>query len=137
MAARQTEDAVARRFGLSDALQLHRPGFRRNTDAGALARVQQAYTAYDAADAQAYKQTGEYNEYGGGEPRNTGSGAPGRGTGAPAGAYPLSAGEGSACTIDGRSGVLVRQGNWLVCQPRSQDAGLDASKPPTRPTMNG
>jgi hypothetical protein len=51
----QTEDAVARRFGLTDAMQLHRPGFRRNTDAGALARVQQAYTDAETADANAWK----------------------------------------------------------------------------------
>ena len=49
------EDAVARRFGLSDALQLHRPGFRRNTDVAALARVQQAYTDAETADANAWK----------------------------------------------------------------------------------
>jgi hypothetical protein len=63
-AAQQTEDAIARRFGLSDGLQLHRPGFRRVTDAAALARVQQAYTAYDAADAQAYKH-GQPSDAGG------------------------------------------------------------------------
>jgi len=45
-------------------LQLHRPGFRRVTDAAALARVQQAYTAYDAADAQAYKH-GQPSDAGG------------------------------------------------------------------------
>ena len=36
-AAQQTEDAVARRFGLSDARQLHRPGFRYNTDSAGAA----------------------------------------------------------------------------------------------------
>jgi hypothetical protein len=54
-ALHQTEDAVARRFGLSDAQQLHRPGFRRNTDVAALARVQQAYADAEAADANAWK----------------------------------------------------------------------------------
>ncbi len=54
-ALHQTEDAVARRFGLSDAQQLHRPGFRRNTDVAALARVQQAYTDAEIADANAWK----------------------------------------------------------------------------------
>ena len=38
-AAQQTEDAVARSFGLSDGLALHRPGFRRVTDAAALERT--------------------------------------------------------------------------------------------------
>ncbi len=56
-AAQQTEDAVARRFGLTDALQLHRPGFRRNTDAAALERVRQAYNDAEAADANAWKAT--------------------------------------------------------------------------------
>src|SRR6476646_4151800 len=59
----QTADAVARRYGLSDAIQLRRPGFRRNTDAGALERSRAAYAAYDAADAVAYKQVRDYNEY--------------------------------------------------------------------------
>lgn len=45
----QTADAQARKFGLQDALQLHRPGFRYNTDAAARTRIAQAYEAYDAA----------------------------------------------------------------------------------------
>jgi len=118
----QTEDAVAHRFGLEDGLQLHKPGFRRVTDAAALERVQQAYNDYDAADAAAYKQTRDYEEHTGGDPTRTGAGAPAKGSGAPQGAYPLSAGAGTACRIDGAAGVLVRQGNWLVCKPRRQDA---------------
>jgi hypothetical protein len=54
-ASQQTEDAVARRFGLSDGLQLHKPGFRRVTDAAALERVQQAYANVDAAAANAWR----------------------------------------------------------------------------------
>jgi hypothetical protein len=87
--------------------------------------MQQAYTAYDAADAAAYKQTRDYNEFAGAEPRNTGSGAPAKGYGnPPPGAQPYSAAaEGTSCSIDGTAGSLVRQGNWLVCRPtRSQDA---------------
>jgi hypothetical protein len=124
----QTADARARQFGLTDALQFHRPGFRRNTDAAALARARQAYAAYDAADAAAYKQTRDYSEHTGGDPDRTGTGAPGRGSNAPAGAYPLSAGEGTACTINGAAGTLVRQGNSLVCQPRraTDAAAFDA-----------
>ena len=127
-AAQQTEDAVARRFGLTDGLQLHKPGFRRVTDAAALERVQQAYNAYDAADAAAYKQTRDYNEHTGGDPDRTGAGAPAKGAGAPQGAYPLSAGEGTSCTINGAAGVLVRQGDWLVCNPRraTDAAAFDA-----------
>src|SRR6476469_190635 len=51
----QTADAVARRFGLSDAMQLHKPGFRRNTDVAALERTRQAYAAAETADANAWK----------------------------------------------------------------------------------
>jgi hypothetical protein len=40
----------------------------------------------------------------------------------PAGAYPLSAGEGSVCAINGAPGHLAREGNWLVCRPTSSDA---------------
>ena len=125
----QTQDAVARRFGLTDGLQLHRPGFRRVTDAAALERVQEAYRAYDSADAAAYKQTRDYNEHTGGDPTRTGAGAPNRGSGAPPGSYPYSAAaEGTSCTVNGAAGVLVRQGNWLVCKPRSQDAAAFDSK---------
>ena len=53
----QTADAQARTFGLQDALQLHRPGFRYNTDAAARTRIAQAYEAYDAADTNAWKAT--------------------------------------------------------------------------------
>ena len=40
---------------LSDALQLHRPGFRRTTDAAALARVEQAYADADIESANAWR----------------------------------------------------------------------------------
>jgi hypothetical protein len=40
----------------------------------------------------------------------------------PAGAYPLSSGEGTACTINGAPGRLVREGEWLVCKPTRTDA---------------
>ena len=125
IAATNTEDAVARRFGLTDGLQLHRPGFRRVTDAAALERSRQAYAAYDAADAVVYKPA-ERTVHTGGNKDYTGAGAPGRGSGAPPGSYPLSSGEGSACTINGAPGTLVRNGAWLECR---QDAmGLDAKQ---------
>jgi hypothetical protein len=54
-AAQQTQDAVARKFGLSDALQFHRPGFRRNTDAAALERILQAYADAEIEAANAWK----------------------------------------------------------------------------------
>ena len=54
-ALQQTEDAVARRFGLQDGLQLHRPGFRYNTDSAALARTRQAYADADQEAANAWR----------------------------------------------------------------------------------
>jgi len=47
-----------------------------------------------------------------------------RGDAAPAGAYPYrTAAEGTPCTVNGRPGTLVREGNYLVCKPTaSQDA---------------
>ena len=126
-AAQQTEDAAARRFGLQDGLQLHKPGFRRNTDAAALERVQEAYAAYDAADSVAYKQP---REFGGDEPRLTGAGAPGRGSGAPAGAYPYAAAsEGASCTSNGAPGRLRQVNGKLECVPdRRQDAATFDAK---------
>ena len=54
--AQPTQDAVARGFGLSDGLQLHRPGFRRNTsDAAALERTRQAYADADIEASNAWK----------------------------------------------------------------------------------
>jgi len=41
---------------------------------------------------------------------------------APAGSYPLIAGEGNACPINGGDGTLVREGNYLVCKPKRQAA---------------
>src|SRR5215813_2341988 len=41
----------------------------------------------------------------------------------PPGAYPYSvAAEGGPCTVNGERGVLVREGNYLVCKPGRQDA---------------
>jgi hypothetical protein len=42
-AARLADDAVAKRFGLSDALDLHRPGPRYCVDAAARAHVEEVY----------------------------------------------------------------------------------------------
>ena len=57
-AHQQYQDAAARKFGLTDGLQLHRPGFRYNTDAAAQERTRQAYNDYDAADANACEGQG-------------------------------------------------------------------------------
>jgi hypothetical protein len=45
----------------------------------------------------------------------------------PAGRFPLSAGEGNPCTIDGDAGTLQREGGYLVCRAR----------PPIGPTRSG
>lgn len=55
LAHQQTEDALARRFGLNDARQLHRPGFRYNMDRAALERSRQAYADADAEACNAWK----------------------------------------------------------------------------------
>ena len=47
------------------------------------------------------------------------------------GSYPLSAGEGSPCTINGAAGILTRAGDALVCKPVG--ARADAAKPPRDP----
>jgi hypothetical protein len=76
-------------------LALNRPGFRKLNDECGDYHREKAYRAYDQQLCDAYKQD-----------------AP------PAGSYPYTAAaEGSACTVDGRPGTLVKQGNWLVCKP--------------------
>ena len=130
-AQQQTQDAVARGFGLTDALQLHRPGFRRNSDSAALERSRRAYQDAEAADRDAWRNPTprlDYSEHTGSDPSRTGAGAPAKGSNAPAGSYPYSAAaEGAPCSVDGSPGTLVREGNSLVCKPRQrQDAmGLD------------
>jgi hypothetical protein len=86
-------------------------------------RCADAYAAYDAHDARAWQRPPNgpsATEYTGNNPSYTGHGAPGRGRERiPAGSYPLSAGEGSRCTINGRDGRLRRSddGRWLECVP--------------------
>ena len=92
--------------------------------------MQQAYPAYDAADAAAYKQTRDYSEYTGNEPRNTGTGAPAKALAAPAGAYPYAAAsEGASCTSNGAPGHLRTVNGKLECVPdRRQDAATFDAK---------
>jgi hypothetical protein len=74
-----------------------------------------AYRDYDLADDERWRHPPN------GPPlQRDASGEVGRDI--PAGAYPLSAGEGSRCTINGADGSLVRKGNWLVCEPVRKDA---------------
>jgi hypothetical protein len=114
----------------------HRPGGwaspdrRRSLTDAELADAKQqladGYAEYDARNANAWRNppNGPRSEYTGGDSYNTGVGAPSRGSGSiPVGAYPLSAGESSRCTLNGQDGRLVRKGNWLVCEPtRANDA---------------
>jgi hypothetical protein len=78
-------------------------------------RLEDAYRDYDEADANAWR-----NPPNGPCLQCDASGEFGRDI--PVGAYPLSAGEGSRCTINGQDGRLVRKGNWLVCEPVRRDA---------------
>jgi hypothetical protein len=83
-------------------------------------RLQREYELYDAEARDAWRNPsrGPSTEFAGNGPSFTGHGAPGKGANKiPEGAYPLSAGEGRACTINGAPGTLQRQGDWLVCEP--------------------
>jgi hypothetical protein len=76
-----------------------------------------AYAAYDARDANAWRAPPN------GPARDAGEFKAGNRI--PVGAYPRGPGyqEGDECTINGASGTLVRQGDYLVCRPRaSSDA---------------
>jgi hypothetical protein len=42
----------------------------------------------------------------------------------PLGAYPLSAGEGNQCSVNGAAGHLVKEGNFLVCRADASDAAV-------------
>jgi hypothetical protein len=90
-----------------------------------------AYAAYDTADANRWRNPpngptrDQSMNYTGGDPVETGHGAPGRGHNKiPAGAYVPGPGyrEGDQCTINGAPGTLVKQGGYLVCRPTSADA---------------
>jgi hypothetical protein len=117
MRARQPEDhevIVNRGFAMQDS----RPGGpwtapdrRGAVELGdARQRLEDAYRAYDEADANAWR-----NPPSGPCLQSDASGEFGRDI--PEGAYPLSAGEGTRCTINGQDGRLARKGNWLVCEP--------------------
>jgi hypothetical protein len=92
-------------------LALHRPGYRTSTRVNDDAAVE-AYRQYVADQASAWKK---HNA----QP--------------PPGAYPLSAGVGTACTINGAPGVLVESddGQCLVCKPAARQDGA-----PTGPVFD-
>jgi hypothetical protein len=66
----------------------------------------QAYADYDAATADAWKHPASFTD-------------------AKSGIYPLSAGEGSACDLNGERGTLVREGDHLVCRVTQAPRGGD------------
>jgi hypothetical protein len=79
----------------------HRPGYRFSADADD-SEAQKAYREYVDRQSNAWKTRD-----------------------APAGAYPLSAGEGNPCTIDGRPGALERRDDWLVCVANGESSNSD------------
>jgi hypothetical protein len=112
---------VAHSVGLEDGEALHRPGARHCTDAAAndarvkayFDAVEEMQNAWRAPGLPRHEPRGNVTGYGAGAGEN----AP------PAGSYPLSAGEGSRCTINGQDGVLRRTGDgpWLECVPVDED----------------
>jgi hypothetical protein len=92
-------------FGNVDSAALHQPGYRGLSYATDSVEHAELTTLRHLAD-RAYQQSIEdlCNAW-----RTDAQ--------PPAGAYPLSAGEGSACSVNGRAGTLVREGDWLVCKP--------------------
>jgi hypothetical protein len=97
----------------------NKPGFRILDSPLNRQAVNDAYRAYEDDLTNAWRNN---------PPTGSGSSGP-RGvvsSNPPPGAYPYSpAAEGAACTVDGRSGRLVRQGNWLVCNPTTDARASD------------
>jgi hypothetical protein len=99
-----TQQRVVDAFGHSDHFALGRPGPRYG--------VGRRYG--DDERAAAYRDVAlrDSNAW-----RSPPPVVPTRDAAPPDGAYPLSAGEGTACTINGAPGTLERDGEWLVCVP--------------------
>jgi hypothetical protein len=97
------EDRIARDLGLSDALAAHKPGYRLGDSISERAKLS-AYDAMVNDMSNAWRRDSQ-----------------------PPGAYPLSVGEGTVCTIDGRAGHLRKtdSGDWLECVP-DQESSEDA-----------
>jgi hypothetical protein len=97
---------------VTDALALHRPGFRYFGDRSA---SEQAYGEYVSWLQDAWKRKDSV----------------GTETLPPFGAQPLGAQvEGSSCAVDGRRGVWKREGDYLYCRP--VDKKLGDAEPGTR-----
>jgi hypothetical protein len=100
------EGHYARRFGLRDAADLRRPGFRLQPDKAARGEKLAAYDAYENSQREAW--------------RSPPSGHGSRG--------PIDQREeGDACVIGGMTGTLVETGDGLVCIPNEWEAADAAS----------
>jgi hypothetical protein len=101
---------VADAFGNSDHFALGRPGPRYGVDRGyGDDERAAAYREVALRDAEAWRTPPVVVSV--------------RDAAPPDGAYPLSAGEGTACTINGRPGTLERDGDWLQCVPDDDTTG--------------
>jgi len=104
----EEEDAA-----LTDAqLAMHKPGYRFSTGASALHAKLRAYDEGVREMCNAWRKCDA----------------------SPPGAYPLSAGEGTACTINGAPGTLQRRGDWLACVPDNDRIDFDAASTVPRMT---
>jgi hypothetical protein len=88
-----------------------------------------AYAAYDTADANRWRAPPNGPVHDAGEFK--------AGNRIPVGAYPRGPGyqEGDECTINGQSGRLVRQGDYLVCRPRASNDARHVHKITQRDPM--
>ena len=100
------EGHYARRFGLRDAADLRRPGFRLQPDKAARGEKLAAYDAYENSQREAWRSppTG----HGSRDPIDQRE-------------------EGDACVIGGMTGTLVETGDGLVCIPNEWEAADAAS----------
>jgi hypothetical protein len=100
----ETEKAIARETAAF--IDSHRPGWRGSTDTIDFSASDAAYDARKLADSEAWRRQDAAEQ--------------------PLGAYPMSAGIGNACTIDGQPGTLQPDGAWLVCRPTAGPTRADA-----------
>lgn len=120
--ARQFWDRNKATLVVTDAAALggtkgNQPGFRILDSAVNAQDRADAYQQYNDDLTNAWRTPPPPTGAGASGPRGVVSSDP------PPGAYPYSAAaEGAACTVNGRPGHLVRQGNALVCTPTTTDA---------------
>jgi hypothetical protein len=101
-------------FGDQFALSLHQPGFRTTDAAGNVvdrSASERARKEWIAEMQDAWRPKADAQ--------------PSSATVKPFGAIALTAGEGNSCTIDGRPGTLIREGDWLFCRPSRRGGAAD------------